>query len=179
MSNRLNEAVICWVWCQEDEKAKMCPITSATRSESDSVGGNAGRDERLWEMGMSYVAIYPAILPSIYSSACPAVVIFTIKRRRTWILLSPRACVSPSPLGILSTNTRPLSPALCYWHSGFRPSEEGSVNRDLSWYPFVLALQKVAHFFSGNPVCLILRLKGCTLSHVPSYIQSVAVSERF
>lgn len=141
--------------------------------------GNAGRDERLWEMGMSNVAICPAILPSIYWSACPAVVIFTIEHRRTRILLSPHACVSPSPFVIFSANTRPLSPALCYWHSGFRPSGEGSVNRDLSWSPFVFALQNMARLFFGNPMCLILQLKGCTLSHVPSCFQPVAVGEKF
>lgn len=61
-SKWLNEALICRVVCQEDEKATICPITP-TLALNQTVSGDVGWDERLWEMGMANVAICPAILP--------------------------------------------------------------------------------------------------------------------
>lgn len=150
-SKWLNEALICRVVCQEDEKATICPITP-TLALNQTVSGDVGWDERLWEMGMANVAICPAILPP---SICLILLHLLFCYHTQTHINTLSLCVSACLSVIFSSNTRPLSPALCYWHSHFRPSGEGSVNRDLLWSLFVLILQNMAQYLSGNSVYLI------------------------
>lgn len=111
-------------WKGKNKKIKICPITPALTPDQTAPGegGDAGWDERLWGMGTANVAICPSP-PHIYPSPSPTLVIFffvvAITRGHTKIL-------PPSPRGglslcvIWSGNSRPLSPALCYWHSRFQ-----------------------------------------------------------
>lgn len=64
--------------------------------------------------------------------------------------------VSLSLSVILSGNTKPLSPALVLLTQSFQTQwGEGSGNRDLLWSVFVLILQNVAQYLSGNSAYLI------------------------
>lgn len=124
-SQRLNEALILWAACQEDEKTL------------EQTASGDGGDEGLLETGTANVIIRPSLsspLPSFFLQF-----FFFSFYTFTLLYLTDKHSPSvrqPQPLCVLwSGKTGPLSPVSGYWHTRrSRLGGEGSANGDLSLF---------------------------------------------